>query len=294
MRRKWGYMYFAVAAAAVMGMSAPAAAAETSDSAIETEAGETETTAETENIAEAAVTDTEIPEDVKLEIGETEIVIVNETNVRIDSAETEEDTAGDGEETLCTVILTDEEGQHRFEHVMPEKWTEPSLVEDHGFLYIRYTDAEGNSKEDLETADMAAPEEELTMWAVTPVNMRREASADAEVAAVVGLNDECTVTGILPGWYQVEYNGETGYINHKFLTDDKDEADAAVKQEEAAVAAAEAAAAAAARNAANSYSFSGSGSGKKSSGSSKSSGSKKSSGSSSKSKEECLTNGLMN
>lgn len=270
MKRKWIKMYLGLAAVAVMGMSVPVMAAEAADTAVEAEARSDEAAEE-----EA--------EDVKLDVNGAEINLVNEAKIKVSEAKAE----AAAEEGTYTVILTTEEGEHKFENAMPENWTDPKLVEEHGFIYIRYTDAEGNSKEALETAEAVTPDEELPVWAVTTVNMREEASADSQVVTVVGLGDECKVVGILPGWYQVEYNGETGYINHKFLSDDKAAADAAVEQENAAQAAAAAAAAASAAQETYSYSYSYSGSGS-------GSGSGGSSGGGGGSAEECLTNGLLN
>ncbi|MDO4340500.1 MAG: SH3 domain-containing protein [Eubacteriales bacterium] len=280
MKRKWINRYLGLAAIAVMGISAPVMAAETADTAVEAETGSDEAEAE----------ETEAAEDVKLDLNGTEIILVNETDIKISAAKAEKAA----EEGVYTVIVTTEEGDHKFENTTPDKWTDPKIVEEHGFLYIRYTDAEGNSKEALETADAVTPDEELTVWAVTSVNMREEASADSKVLTVVGLGDECKVVGILPGWYQVEYNGQTGFINHKFLTDDKTAADAAVEQENAAQAAAAAAAASSAAQETYSYSYSYSGSGSGSGGGSGSGLGSGSGGSGGGSPDECLTNGLLN
>lgn len=251
-------MYLGIAAAAVMGMTVPAMAAETAETAVEAEA------------EKASVT---------LAVNETEITIVNETEKELVSAKAEE--AKEAEEGACTVIVTTEDGEHTFENVTPEKWTEPKLIEDHGFLYIRYTEADGSSRDASETAEAVKPEKELIMWAVANVNMREETNADSKIVQTVGLGDECKVLEMLPGWYQVEYNGSTGYINHKYISEDKTAAEEAVQREEAAQqAAAAAAAAAAAQNATYSYSYSDSGSGN--------------SGGGGGSAEECLTNGLLN
>lgn len=258
MKRKWTYMYLG-AAAAVFSMAVPAIAAETEEIVSEAES-------DTEISAEA---------DVTLEAAGSEIVIANETDRKIESAKTEDGSEG---EDTCTVILKAEDGTHTFENVKPEEWKEPKLMDDQGFLYIQYTDAEGNSREAAEMGEAVVPEGELTVWALTDVNMREEASSSSEVVAVVGLGDECKVLELLPGWYQVEYNGEEGYINHRFLSDNQADAEAAAQQEQAA-----ADAAAAAQQSTYSYSYSKSGSGKKSN--------KSSSG---KKQEECLNNGLLN
>lgn len=263
-------MYLGLACAAVMSMTVSASAEETEL------AGGTAVVDETEAVTEEAK---EAAADVQLTIEDKEILISNETGVSVDQAELEET---DEAEKSCSLILKAGDDEHIFEQVSPDDWTDPVLVEEQGFWYIQYTDQEGNTKEAVETAEAVAPEEEMSVWALTAVNMRAEASASSDVVAVVGLGDECKVLEILPGWYQVEYQEVSGFINHRFLSADKADAEAAALQEKAA---AEAAAAAAAQQSANTYSYSG----KKSSSSGK-----KNSSNNNKKQEECLTNGLLN
>lgn len=258
MKKRWMYWYLGVAATA-FSLTVPVAAEEMEETAVESES------------------DAEAQEDVVLEADGLEIMLVNEAGRKIESAEADEQSAEEGK---CTVILTAEDGQHIFEEVNPQEWIEPKLTDDQGFLYIQYTDADGNSREAAETGESKAPEGDLTVWALTDVNMRAESSSSSEVVAVVGLGDECKVLALLPGWYQVEYNGEEGYINHRFLSDDQADAEAAAQQEQAAADAA----AAAAQQSAYSYSYSKSGSGKKSN----------KSNNTGKKQEECLNNGLLN
>lgn len=160
--------------------------------------------------------------------------------------------AQDDADASCTVVLTTADGERIFEDAKPEAWTDAKLVEEQGFWYIQYTDAEGSQRELAETADMVELDEPLTMWTLTDVYVREAADGESEALAVANLGDECSVTAVLPGWYQVEYGEVEGYINHKFLTDDEAEAEAAGQQEQAARDAAAAA---------NSYSFSGNGGG---------------------------------
>lgn len=160
--------------------------------------------------------------------------------------------AQDGADASCTVVLTTADGERIFEDAKPEAWTDAKLVEEQGFWYIQYTDAEGSQRELAETADLVELDEPLTMWTLTDVYVREAADGESEALAVANLGDECSVTAALPGWYQVEYGEVAGYINHKFLTDDEAEAEAAGQQEQAARDAAAAA---------NSYSFSGNGGG---------------------------------
>lgn len=253
MKRKFVNMYLGAAALLVMGLTAPVCAAETEEVAVETE-------------VKAA--------DVTLDVNGTEIILVNESEVEIASAEA---TASE-EEGAYTVVLTEGENTHTFENVKPEAWTEPKLIEEFGFFYIRYTDAEGNNKEAAEKGELTAMEEEITLWAVGNVNMRAEASADSDIVTVVGLGDECKLIGVYPGWCQITYNDATGFVNHKYLSAEKADADDAVAREEAAVAAAAAAAA-------QTYSYSYASSGSNGGGGN---------GGGAPAGEECLVGGLLN
>lgn len=203
-------------------------------------------------------------EEIVLEVNGAQIAVVNDTEAEVISAEVrtgaaeEQSEAGtdaaaqDGADASCTVVLTTADGERIFENAEPDAWTDAKLVEEQGFWYIQYTDAEGSQRELAETADMAELDEPLTMWTLTDVYVREAADGESEALAVANLGDECSVTAVLPGWYQVTYGEVAGYINHKFLTDDEEEARAAGQQEQAARDAAAAA---------NSYSFSGNGGG---------------------------------
>lgn len=259
MKRKWISILLGLAVIAVMGMTVPTAAAENSESATETEA-----------VAVA---------DIKLEVNGAEMTVVNETETEVTSAQVEEEKEG-----TYKIILTTEDGEHTFEGTAADKWAEPKLIEDHGFFYIRYVWEDGSSRDAAETGEAVTFDEALTMWAVANVNMRAEANGDSQIVRTVGLGDECKVTAGLPGWYEVEYNGETGYINHKYISENKDDADAAVQREKAAQ---EAAAAAAAQSSSYSYSSSNSGSGNSGGGSSSGNNGGGNGG-------QCLDNGLLN
>lgn len=258
MKRKWISILLGLAVIAVMGMTVPTAAAENSESATETEA-----------VVEKAA-------DIKLEVNGAEMTVVNETETEVTSAQVEEEKEG-----TYKIILTTEDGEHTFEGTAADKWAEPKLIEDHGFFYIRYVWEDGSSRDAAETGEAVTFDEALTMWAVANVNMRAEANGDSQIVRTVGLGDECKVTAGLPGWYEVEYNGETGYINHKYISENKDDADAAVQREKAAQEAA------AAQSSSYSYSSSNSGSGNSGGGSSSGNNGGGNGG-------QCLDNGLLN
>lgn len=244
MNKKLISLYLGLTVAAMMLTSIPVSAAGAEENAAAAEAQAQ--TSEEANPEKAA-------EDITFELNGSEIVIVNETETEVNSAKAETVSAkaeagtdadsdnaeaGTKEGDTCTVVLDTADGEHRFEKVNPLKWTDAKLIEDHGFLYIRYTETDGSSRDASETKEAVTPKEELIMWALTSVNIREEADADSAALKVAEMGGECKVLEIRPGWYQVEYNGVTGYINHKFLSDDKEAVDAAVASAKAAEAAA--------------------------------------------------------
>lgn len=156
------------------------------------------------------------------------------------------------------LVITEDNGDtHTFENVEAEKWTDPVIYDQYGFLYIKYKDANGKEQEAAETADEKKFDTPLTMYVSTNVHVRKEASTEAESIKVSQLGDEWKVTAVVPGWFKVENEAGdvSGYAFHAYLTEDKAAVDALVQakkeaEEAAARAAAEAAAQAAADQAA--------------------------------------------
>lgn len=96
-----------------------------------------------------------------------------------------------------------------------------------------------------EKATEEAAAEPKTMYVVSDVYIRQAADASSEAVAVAHLGDEVTAVPEDDKWYKVKLGDKEGYVVKDYLTDSKEEADQAVKSEEAAKAAAEAAAQAA-------------------------------------------------
>lgn len=235
-------------AAAIVSASAPAVWAE---EAAATEAAATEATAA--EAAEApAEQEAKAIEDVKVTLESGEVTIKNETEknytAEYKKAEAAEQKEGEAAaEETWNLVLTDEEGNaHTFEKAAPDQWTEPSVTEEYGFLYVKYKDASGKEQEALETAEEKAFEKEVTMYASTDVNIRKEASTDAQALKVAALGTECKATASVPGWIKVEADGVSGYVFHSYITEDKAKVDALVEEKKAAEAAAAQAAAEAA------------------------------------------------
>lgn len=103
-------------------------------------------------------------------------------------------------------------------------------------------------------AEKAAETEakEKTMYVSGDVYMREAADKDAKAVTVLATGKEITVLGEEGDWYQVKVDDKEGYVVKKYITDSKEEAEAAAKakQEAEAAAAAQQAAEAAAQQAA--------------------------------------------
>lgn len=212
------------------------------------------TEAPAQETAEGAAQETteeeeKVIEDVKVTLESGEVTIKNETEANY-TAEYKKQEAAEGQETDAAadeswnLVLTDEEGNaHTFEKVTPDKWTEPSVVEEYGFLYIKYKDSDGKDQEALETAEEKAFEKELTMYVTTDVNVRKEASKDSQSLKITSLGAEWKAVASVPGWIKVEADGVSGYVFHSYITEDKEKVDALVQEKKAAADAAAAQAA---------------------------------------------------
>lgn len=118
------------------------------------------------------------------------------------------------------------------------------------------TQTETASETESETAkaEKAAETEvkEKTMYVSGDVYMREAADKDAKAVTVLATGKEITVLGEEGDWYQVKVYDKEGYVVKKYITDSKEEAEAAAKAKQDAeeAAAAQQAAEAAAQQAA--------------------------------------------
>lgn len=101
-------------------------------------------------------------------------------------------------------------------------------------------------------AEKAAETEakEKTMYVSGDVYMREAADKDAKAVTVLATGKEITVLGEEGDWYQVKVDDKEGYVVKKYITDSKEEAEAAAAAQQAAEAAAQQAAEQAAQQAA--------------------------------------------
>lgn len=112
------------------------------------------------------------------------------------------------------------------------------------------SETEKATETESETAKTEAKEK--TMYVSGDVYMREAADKDAKAVTVLATGKEITVLGEEGDWYQVKVDDKEGYVVKKYITDSKEEAEAAAKAKQDAeeAAAAQQAAEAAAQQAA--------------------------------------------
>lgn len=92
--------------------------------------------------------------------------------------------------------------------------------------------ASSGTSKTAETADLSAPDSKktvealkLSMWVSSQqLNVRSQSSTEASILGTLAYMDGVEVTGIEKiggketGWYQINYNGSTGYVSAAYLT----------------------------------------------------------------------------
>lgn len=175
-------------------------------------------------------------ETIVLQIPEGENIEVANT-AQLDIKAVSVETAGeeDGEEGTVNVTMAAEDGtQYEFEDVKYADMLEPELVVEGAFAYIRYTGlASGKERSVGQTGELTY-EEPAQLFAVDDVYIRSEADSDSEILGVIKRGDEIEVQGETATHYKVKKDDVTGYTVRRCISEDEQEAIAAVKAEEAA------------------------------------------------------------
>ncbi len=201
----------------------------------------------TEVMMEAETESAEPAEKIVLQAeGAEPIDITNEAKLDIVGISVE---AAD-EEGLVNVVLAAGDGTaYEFLNVNYADMQEPKLVVEGAFAYIKYTGiASGKERSVGQTGELVY-EEAAELFAVDEVYMRAEPDNDAEIVGVINRGDAIEVMGETATHYKVKKDDVIGYSVRKCISEDEQEAIAAVQAESAAreaIRQAEAAAAAAA------------------------------------------------
>lgn len=246
MKRKMITALLSLSVAGAMAFAPAVAFAASEDTAQTSEAQDTEET----DTAEDKVEDLTIKTDTQ------EVTVKNQAGYALTAGElkdTEADKDAEAEKdaekkedasTGKTFTVTAEDGtEHIFENVDPDSWTDPVIYDEYGFLYIKYQDAQKKDQEIAETADEKEWESPVTMYLLSNVNVREQADKESKSLKVLSTGTEVKAVAIVPEWIKVQADDITGYIYHSYITENKDAADAKVKEEKDAKEAKEKAAA---------------------------------------------------
>lgn len=250
MKRKMITTLLSLSVAGAMAFAPVAAFAASDDTA---QAAEAESTDEKTEDADAAE---EKAEDLTVKTDTQEVTVKNQTGYaltagNLEDAKASEDADKDADKEATsagkTLTITGEDGtDHVFENVDPDSWTDPVIYDEYGFLYIKYQDADKKDQEIAETADEKEWDSPLTMYLLSNVNVREQADKESKSLKVLSTGTEVKAVAIVPEWIKIETDEVTGYIYHSYITENKEAADAKVKEEKEAKEAKEKAAAEAA------------------------------------------------
>lgn len=251
MKRKMITTLLSLSVAGAMTFAPVAAFAATEDTAQTAETQETDEKAEeTDEKAEDLVIKTDTQEvTVKNQSGHALTAGELKDTEKADNADKDTEKKEETEETSAgkSLTITDEDGtDHIFENVDPDSWADPVIYDEYGFLYIKYQDDQKKDQEIVETADEKEWDSPLTMYLLSNVNIREEADKESKSLKVLSTGAEVKAVAIVPGWIKIQVDELTGYVYHSYITENKEAADAKVKEEKEAKAAKEKAAAEAA------------------------------------------------
>ena len=227
-------------------------------------AEETESLTEAEVLTEAAEDsadqeETSAPADVLetivLTVEEKDPIEVANTaglDILAASVELQED------ESLINVVMVAGDGQqYEFQNVQYEVMLDPELVEEGAFAFIKYTSLASGKERSIGQTGELTYSDPAELFAIDDVYIRSEPNDEAEILGVINRGDAIEVLGETATHYMVKKGDVTGYTVRRCISEDEQEAIAAVQAEAAAreaIRAQQAAAAAAAARAASSSS----------------------------------------
>ena len=191
---------------------------------------ETETETATEITTEAE--DEDVLETIILQPeGKDKIEVANTAKVNIRSASVEVDE----ETNLAKVTLAGKDGTlYEFENVNYEDITEAELVKAGAFLKILYTGKASGEKRSAGQKGELIYDEPTELFAIDDVYMRSEPDNEAEILDVISRGDKLEVLGETATHFKVNKDGVEGYASRVCISEDEQEAIAAVQAEAAA------------------------------------------------------------
>ena len=203
-----------------------------SEAVLEAEtAGEEESAAseETEALPDA---DEDIPETIRLNIEglEEPLEIQNtaELNIAAVSAEPID------EEHIDVTMKSSDGLTYEFKNIRYVEVVRPELTVQGSFAYIKYTSIVNGEESSVGQTGELTYEEPAELFAVDDVYIRTEPDGESEILGVISRGDAIEVLGETADYFKVKKDDVTGYSVRKCVSEDEQEAIAAVKAEEAA------------------------------------------------------------
>ena len=212
------------------------------EAAVETEAVTEEAEAETEAVTEAAeeteeveTEAAEIVENIVIQVEGSEPVSVANT-AQLDITGVSVETVEDAEEEgLVNVTLASRDGvTYEFLKVNCADMQEPQLVVEGAFAYIKYTGIASGKERSIGQTGELLYEEPAELFAVDQVYIRAAADSDSEAVGVISRGDAIEVLGETASHYKVRKGDIEGYSVRSCISQDEQDAIAAVQAEEAA------------------------------------------------------------
>lgn len=190
----------------------------------------TETVVETENQEETEL-EAEAVETITLQVEAADpVIILNTAKLNITGVSVEA-----AEEGLVNVTMAAQDGTiYEFLKVNCADMQEPQLVVKGAFAYIQYTGiASGKERSVGQTGELLY-EEPAELFAVDQVYIRAQSTSDSEAVGVINRGDAIEVLGETASHFKVRKGDVEGYSARSCISEDEQEAIAAVKAEEAA------------------------------------------------------------
>lgn len=192
------------------------------------QAEETEMTTEAA-VETAAEEEAEVVEEIVLQFEDAEPVkITNTAKLNITGVSVEA-----AEEGLVNVTMMAADGTvYEFLNVKPADMQNPELVLDGVFAYVKYIGIESGKERKYGQTGEIQYEEAVELFAVDDVYMRAAADSEAEIVGVINRGDAIEVLGETASHYMVKKDDVTGYSARSCISEDEQDAIAAVQAEE--------------------------------------------------------------
>lgn len=173
-----------------------------------------------------------IPEVIVVQIEDGEPVeIANTAGLAIAAVSVE---PGEEEGTVDVTMAEKNGITYEFKKVNCADMQDPQLVMDGAFAYITYTGlASGKERSVGQTGELEY-EKPAELFAVDEVYIRAESDSDSEIVGVINRGDAIEVLGETSTHYKVKKDDVVGYSVRKCISEDEQDAIAAVQAEEAA------------------------------------------------------------